>query len=74
MFGNSIHIVYHPTFGGYSGYSRELDGLHAEAKTVQELFSKIKFLISLRVKTLLEIGRVKDAEDLEAREVIFLEV
>ncbi len=73
MSSGSIHIIYHPTYRGYSGYSKELDGLHTEARTIQELFSKIRHKIRVRINALLEIGREKEAKDLEAREIIFLE-
>lgn len=73
MTTNSIHIVYHPTIRGYSGYSRELDGLRTEGRTIQELYEKVKYLIEVRVKSLAEIGREKEAKDLREKEINFVE-
>ena len=70
---NSIHVIYHPTARGYSGYSQELDGLSSEGGTIQELFEKIRHLIEVRIKNLVEIGRHKEAEELKSKEIIFSE-
>ena len=70
---SSIHIINHPTLRGYSGYSRELDGIQSEGKTIEELFDKIRLLIEVWVKSLKEIGKDKEAANLKNKEIIFSE-
>lgn len=70
---STINIIYYPTRRGYSGYSKELDGLNTNGKTIEELYQKIRYLIDIRVKTLLELGREKEANQLKESELIFSE-
>ena len=70
---NLLHIVYHPTLRGYSGYSREMDGLQSEGRNINELYEKIKYLIEVRIKVLLELGRDEEAIALKNKKIIFTE-
>lgn len=47
--------------------------MSTEAATLEELFEKVKYLIKVRIESLKEIGRKKDAEDLQQKEIIFIE-
>ena len=73
MVDQTIHIFFYPSVLGYSAYSAELDGIEATGKTLEELFSKIRHMINVRANTLEEIGKVQEAQQLKAREVVFLE-
>lgn len=68
-----ITIVYHPTSFGYSGYSKELDGLNFDSPTIEELKEKIQHLIEVRAEALAEIGKTEDAEALRKSEIILTE-
>ncbi len=73
MESNSIHIVYFPSSLGYSAYSREMDGLQTEAKTVDELLEKVKHLINVRIEALADIGKTKESQELKEKEIILVE-
>lgn len=73
MESNVIHIIYHPSALGYAAYSRELDGMVAEATNLDELFDKIKYLLKVRIESLKEIGKNQEAENLQQKELIFVE-
>lgn len=73
MESNVIHIIYHPSTLGYAAYSRELDGMVAEATNLDELFDKIKYLLKVRIESLKEIGKDQEAENLHQKELIFVE-
>lgn len=73
MESQEIHIIYHPTSGGYSGYSHELDGLNTEAATVEELAEKIQHLVESRAEALAEIGKTEEANALRAKKIVLTE-
>ncbi|MDO5616170.1 MAG: hypothetical protein Q4G16_08270 [Cruoricaptor ignavus] len=73
MEASVIHIIYHPAVNGYAGYSKELDGLNTEGKTLEELFEKTRHLIQIRIKSLIELGKEKEAEELKAKKIVFVE-
>lgn len=73
MANQAIHVFFYPSVLGYSAYSSELDGIEADGKTLDELFQKVQYLIKVRIETLEEIGKEKEAEKLRSKEVIFLE-
>lgn len=65
--------MYYPTSRGYSGYSKELDGIRSEGKAIEELFEGIKKLLEVRISSLKEIGKEKEAKDLKESEIVFVE-
>ncbi len=73
MENNEIHIIFHPTTGGYSGYSQEIDGLNSEAATVEELAAKIQHLVEVRAELPTEIGRTEEAQKLRTSKIIMKE-
>lgn len=73
MENQAIHVFYYPSVLGYSAYSSEIDGLEAHGKTLDQLFEKVKHLMEVRIKTLLEIGRLEDAQKLRDSELVFVE-
>lgn len=70
---NEIHIIFHPTSGGYAGYSQEIDGLNTEAKTVEELVQKIVHLVEVRAEALAEIGHSEEAQRLRNSKIVMKE-